>query len=82
VAGRRGHGLVDAVANFPLLTFLPPPTCPLTPTFFVSLHLQTLEYAMMPAKPGAASGGTLWIVQQMCNHGTLIEAGEQSCGGC
>ena len=34
---------------------------------------------MMPPKPGAALGGTLWIVQQMCNHGTLIEAGKQNC---
>lgn len=23
----------------------------------------------------SGEGGTLWMVQQMCNHGTLIEAG-------
>jgi hypothetical protein len=34
---------------------------------------QTLEYAMLG---GAFEGSTLWMVQQMCNHGTLIEAGE------
>ena len=26
-------------------------------------------------------GGTLWMVQQMCNHGTLIEAGKWQRGG-
>ena len=31
---------------------------------------------MQPAEEGGAAGGTLWMVQQMCNHGTLIEAGE------
>ena len=29
---------------------------------------------MMKEGPG---GGTLWMVQQMCNHGTLIEAGKR-----
>ena len=37
---------------------------------------QTLEFVMQPAEEGGAPGGTLWMVQQMCNHGTLIEAGE------
>lgn len=33
--------------------------------------VKTLEYAMLG---GAFEGSTLWMVQQMCNHGTLIEA--------
>jgi hypothetical protein len=33
--------------------------------------VKTFDYAMMEEGPG---GGTLWMVQQMCNHGTLIEA--------
>jgi hypothetical protein len=39
--------------------------------------VQTLEYAMM-GNP-ADGGGTLWMIQQMCNHGTLIEAGAAHC---
>lgn len=43
-----------------------------------NLSLQTYDYAMMEEGPG---GGTLWMVQQMCNHGTLIEAGKRQRGG-
>lgn len=42
--------------------------------------VKTFEYAVQPAGEGARGGpggGTLWMVQQMCNHGTLIEAADR-----
>ena len=48
--------------------------------------VKTFEYAMLAADGGGGGGGgapvagTLWMVQQLCNHGTLIEAGEWAWG--
>lgn len=38
--------------------------------------VETFEYAMLTGS-GPAPSRTLWMVQQMCNHGTLIEAADR-----
>ncbi|KAL4434067.1 hypothetical protein ABPG75_000508 [Micractinium tetrahymenae] len=38
--------------------------------------VETFEYAMLTGA-GSAPTRTLWMVQQMCNHGTLIEAADR-----